>query len=432
MQNKNFGMRDFKLDSELKISMHNQIDANSGINRPKPGVYEIVLVYAEPLIDKNPLKLDKNDKDGVSISDSSSFIARMVLQGEKDQTAFLALPCDEYSIDLFNELIGKKVISNGEFFCIYGDSCDPKANSIDAEKDNLISPFFMNSAVRRHDFFNGLGMLRSEFLLKNQEYKIESAFLSDGINQLNRVPRKFIEVKLTPQAGKDSTSENALSLSDPINLRVYFNKTEEALLQRTLNFFLLRCGRAFTPKEQIPTMTKPINIISFLQQFIPGNEEPIMRVGKVYAIDYAGEKNESEAYVVFHDIAINQQVEECDKSILTIPGVKIATIKGFSKNDEDGEQSSKQMEGRTVSDIVQAFNPRKEDAPKRLFSVSENIYDGMLDYINFKQMRIGLELFNFNDAALKEDEIKRMSSMSFARNWLRSGAIRQHLDAGIE
>jgi hypothetical protein len=433
MQSKNFKIRDPQIEKELKTSMYNQIDANSGINRPKPGAYEIVLAYAEPVFDNNPLKIDNNDKTGFSLSNASSFIARIVLQGAEDQMAFLALPCDEYSIDTFSELIGKKVISNGESFCIYGDRCTSATNPVDLEKENLISPFFMNNATRRHDFFNGLGMLRSEFLAKGQEYTIKSALLSEGINKLNGVARRFIDVKISPEPEKEFASGTISNPSDTVTLRVYFNKLEEAQQQRTLGFFSLRAGKKFTPKKQIPTMIRPINMILFLQQFVSDAEAPLMQVGKIYVLDYSGEKNEDEAYIVFHDIEINKQVEECDKSILSIPGVKIASIRGFPKSDSANSQIPKHMEGRTVSDIIEAFNPKKENSPKRIFSVSEDIYDGMLDYVNFRQMRLGLELFSFKDFnGFKEDEVTKMRSMSLARNSLRSEAMRQHFEAGLE
>ncbi len=437
MYNKNSHRRfPHEIENEFNEFVHNQLDAQGGLNKLKPGIYEIVLSYAEPLQDQNPIvKTEKDTRHITTLFDSSSFIARLVLQNQDGQFANLALPAYEHVTDLFEELIGKRVISDGESFCILGDSCPAGVNIRDDDRENLISPFFLAKASRRHEFFEELGMLRSESLRQGQTYTIKSAYISYGINSTNNVPRLFVEVKVADESMQGICGKDLKQPYDPITIRVYFNKAQEPQAQRACGFFSLREGREFVPKQQISTITRPRNLNAFLRQFISKDETPIMQVGKVYVIDHVGKKNESEAYLVFHDIEIDAQVETCDTSILRIKGVKVATIRGFpDKYAGDDGITPTYVKGRTASDILKEFNPKNLYATgKRIFSVSEDIYDGMLDYINFNNMQIGLELFSFGAfMRLDNDEVETIRRMSFAKNRLRSESIKMYIKAVME
>ncbi len=432
-----------QIRSELETAMHNQIDMMGGLNRLQPGIYEIVAAYPKPL-DRSDPPIEMGDAGkpgrGLKLLDSSSFAMGVILERQDGLLAALALPADEYVADALPEIIGKKVLSDGESFCVLGDSCAARPDLRGDDRNNRISPFFVSAALKRARFFEELGMLRSERLIAGVEYRILSVDMSKAVNIANNVSRLFVELKVKEvqkpigEAGGPLTP--AQCGEDQITMRIYFTRLEEPNLERVYGFLSLRVGRVFSPSLDMSTITRPRIPNLFLRQFVPKTESPLMQAGKVYVVDGVAERGESSAYIVFHDTEIDKKVEECDRSVLTVPGVTIATINCFHASYKDDRgRTPVYVNGRRTNDVIKLFEGDKisQIGGKRVFSVSYDVYDGMLDYLNFGGPPNGLELFSFgNIDSNDEDKVAAMRANSFARSGARSRALARFDDTAIE
>ncbi len=420
----------FELRKQLESYMTGQITAQGGPNHLDKGAYTIVAAYAVP-VHLQPYEMGQKREDGHKGSyyvAEFHFIARLLLQNSNGEPRALSYPVDEFTSEALKDLRGKRIISDGSTFLIEGSRCN--VNDMQMRSDdhlNAISPMYSSSALKREDFFMAMGMLRQEALRPGVRYEIIDVAFSTTTNPLNNVVRGVMDVKVREAKREAVQAETILTDDQLINVRMYFERWEEPLVERAYKFFRQKVAHKFTPKSRISTINRPKNLNQFLANFVGASDEPIMKVGEVYVLDaiYERDNRASPAcFFVFHSVDVDAEVEKSDKHVLSTPGVKTFKVNCFgpSPRRNSRQPTAAYMEGRSINDIRALFaNAAKDSGSKKcLFSVAEDIYDGMLDYAYFGNAAHGLELIKMEAIDIKDSEaIAGLSRDSFSRQCAR-------------
>jgi hypothetical protein len=161
----------------------------------------------------------------------------------------------------------------------------------------------------------------------------------------------------------------------------------------------------------------------------------------VYVLDAIYERDNEASpacFFVFHSVDIDAEVEKSGKHILSSTGVKTFKVNCFGSAPRENRGTSpaaSYAQGRSIKDIRAFFaNATKNSEGKKcLFSVAEDIYDGMLDYAYFGNAVRGFELIRMEAINVNDKEaVARLSRDSFsrqnARNKLISADMRFNID----
>lgn len=353
---------------------------------------------------------------------------RMSLVLEKgNEIHCLSFDGDIYSLDLLGDLVGKTLFARDGNLTIEGGRCNIGLGD-EFGRMNLISPKNYAAASYRGNSSDMLGLGGLEAIMPHTMYKIAGVTERQEIDNGSHTLRYLIEIALDRVAPGDFiVAREGLGRThgSRLNLRAYFPRGAEPDKDRTEKFFKERVNRQFITAGGVPTVVMPRSVNWFLSNFTALNETPLMEACKVYAIDGVAQTNETELYLVYYPVELHRKIQAAYNRAGA--GLcNVITITGYRKNaGADTPYHIRRCRADSISAYFDRINLSQDPDRKWVFTVTEDIYHGMLDYMHTPSGPSPHDLFQFSLINVNDREsIERVRSMALKRRSQRITGMR--------